>query len=95
MKQANSERSAGDGHISHGFVSLSIEMLVPRIKGEGEKAPLMPFECLFRRAFVPNRGRSPATEYKYHLLVEMTLGLKALSRRYLTYIGVIGLLMPL
>src|SRR6187401_2178976 len=75
MKKVEGDSHAVDREEPRRLVTLPIEVLIPGIKRQREKATLLPFEGLLRALIIPNRRGAPALENIKHVFIETPLRL--------------------
>src|SRR5215467_275714 len=86
MKHIEDRRSVGHGHVTNGFRSGAVEMLMPNIERRRKQAAALPLEgCRFRA--VPYRRCPAAAQNKYQLFEQMPLRLGRFSSTDLANIG--------
>src|SRR5437879_1134834 len=66
-KSIDHRRRVGQRQKPGGCITLSIEVLMPRVERRREQASLLPFEGLLFCPVVPNRGRAAAFDAIAHL----------------------------
>src|SRR5918995_1924656 len=87
MKKVEGDGHAVDREKPRRLVALPIEVLVPGIERQCEKATFLPFEGLLGAFIIPNRGCAPALENIEHVFIEMPLRIETLSRGNFQNIG--------
>jgi hypothetical protein len=72
-KQIENQRRRGDGQQPGLAISLTVEMLIPGVQRDREKAPCLPFEALLWTAALPNRGCAATVKNVDQRLEHMSL----------------------
>ena len=88
MVQVDDMRHVGSENDPAGLIAGTIELLVPRVERDGEERVLLPFDGLFRLAFLPDRRRPSALEHIHDRLVEVMLGFEFAPGRYFHHLEV-------
>src|SRR4029077_10813415 len=72
-KQIENQRRRGDGQQPGLAISLTVEMMIPGVQRDREKAPRLPFEALLWTAALPNRGCAATVKNVDQRLEHMSL----------------------
>src|SRR5918995_2783661 len=87
MKKVEGDGHAVDREKPRRLIALPIEVLVPGIKRQGEKAALLPFKRLLGSFVIPNGRCTTTFENIKHVFVQMPLRVQALSSGNFQNIG--------
>src|SRR5262249_14742481 len=71
VKQIENDRHAVDRKKSRRLAARAVEVLIPAVERQREKAAFLPFEILLRALVVPNRRAAASPENKMQIFVEM------------------------